>query len=205
MARYNEILVGRYARGIQKLFGMKGEVPVASLSGELGVAHVVMSGVENRYLEGWDLFANVVTQGAVAAQFSQVQLRNPPTSNTIAVMMKLTFLTQAGNDNALLNHLSTVSDLATIVTPTNPRLDPRGRSSTALVMSRTTLAGLTGNALVQAGVTGVTGTYDFIQTDIQEIPLLPGDALVISSNTVNQGMTSSWFWRERALEESERT
>jgi len=47
--------------------------------------------------------------------------------------------------------------------------------------------------------------FDFIGTDIQEITLLPGDALQVEDTVVNQQVVVSFIWRERLLEESERT
>src|SRR5260370_38399849 len=88
MARYNEILVGRYNRMLQKLFGMKGGVVAPQLASEISAAFPLFSGVENRYLESWNRFTSVVNQVALAGTPAQCQLRNT-TSNVIAVIDKL--------------------------------------------------------------------------------------------------------------------
>jgi hypothetical protein len=206
MARYNEILVGRYNRFVQKLFGMKGDANVPQLAGDIAIAMTLFNGVENRYLEGWDRFASSAAQAGVAATFSEVEIRNPAGSNVIAVFEKITYGNISGfTDSALLLHgPSVATDLATVFTATNPRIDPRGRPNTTLIQSRGNPAAIQGNTIFQCPVANFT-TYDFIGTDIVEIQLLPGDALFISSNTVNQSMVASYLWRERFLEESERT
>ena len=48
-------------------------------------------------------------------------------------------------------------------------------------------------------------TADVIVDDLQELPLLPGDAMQVRNNTVNQFVSGIVWWRERALEDSERT
>jgi hypothetical protein len=47
--------------------------------------------------------------------------------------------------------------------------------------------------------------FDFIIDTIHEFPLLPGDAIQVQSGVANQASNISWMWRERFLEESERT
>src|SRR5713226_1397388 len=125
MAIYNEILVGRYARMLQKLFSIKGGVPAKQLAGEITPAFTLFSGAEHRYLESWGLFASSIIQAAVAAQFSQVQWRNPPGSNVIAVFHMLVATGQAA-DQPLVQLLPSTVDLGTIVALTASRMDPRG-------------------------------------------------------------------------------
>src|SRR5437899_9413190 len=89
MALYNEILVGRFARGIQKYFGAKGSPPIKQLAGDLYIVHKLFNGAENRYLEGWSRFGWVAGQAAAVGNKSAVRLRNPPTSNVIAVIERI--------------------------------------------------------------------------------------------------------------------
>lgn len=200
MARYNEILVGRFARAVQKLFGMKGEVPVGSLAGELQVIHPFLSGVENRYLEGWDRFGVNTESLAVAAQTSAVQFRNPPTSNAIAVLEKV-YLNENVADNIVFRNGVTV-DLTNI--DTNRRLDSRGRPASSMLTSHANNPAVAGTAFwrhfLQANVPS-----DFILFEEQEIAILPGDGILLISSAVNVNLDVSWIWRERFLEESERT
>src|SRR5258708_40367383 len=85
MARFNEILAGRYNRYLQKLFVLKGGPPSAQLASEVMPTFSFFTGVENRYLAGWDRFGNSSSQAGVAAVTSGIRLRNPLGSGTIAV------------------------------------------------------------------------------------------------------------------------
>jgi hypothetical protein len=206
MARLNEILVGRFARGLQKLFGIKGTVPVSTLAPEIMPVHTDFSGTENRYLEGWNRFGIQVQQAAVAAQTGGVRLRNPTGSNVIIVVEKLLYanLTPTADTGQLLISTAT-ADLATIVALTNARFDPRGNPQPTAVMSSTTNPGSLGPGTAKAAwQANATSNYDVIGTDIQEFPLLPGDAAQVQSVAVNLQVNVIWWWRERFLEESER-
>src|SRR5437867_11264948 len=89
MALFNEILVARYNRALQKLLGLKGAPPSPQLSPEIDVTLSAPGGVEERYLWGWESFGFAQTTGAVAEQNTAFKLRNPPTSNVIAVVFKI--------------------------------------------------------------------------------------------------------------------
>jgi len=58
--------------------------------------------------------------------------------------------------------------------------------------------------MVGSGNVGAT-PFDFIIDTIHEWPLLPGEAIQITDASVNVQLTASFRWRERLLEESERT
>jgi hypothetical protein len=203
MARLNEILVGRFNRAYQKMFGIKGGPPVATLAPEIMPGHVIFSGAEERYLQGWGLFASSINQPGVAAQFSQVQWRNPVGSNVIAVIHMLT-ATGLVADQPLVEVFTNAVDLGTIVALTVSRMDPRGNPQPTLICSRGSSAAQPVNPMFQRSYAGGT-TVDFIPTDVDEIPLLPGDKIIISGNVLNQTIIPSMMWRERFLEEGERT
>lgn len=204
MARYNEILVGRVARGVQKLFGVKGEVPVASLAGELQIVHALSSGVENKYLEGWDRFGSATTVAAAGVgNQGGLRYRNPVGSGALVVFEKISITNLAGlADNVTLQIGSGIADLATPVSIGSARLDSRGRQSTALVIT-TGIATSTGSS-IERGRFPANQTYDFILTHNQEITLLPGDTLCLINGTTNQAWDTTQVWRERFLEDSER-
>src|SRR5260370_24325928 len=86
MARLNEILVGRFGRSLQKHFGIKGPVPVATLAPEIIPVINVFSGVETRYTDAWNRFGAVSSLAALAGNETLGQLRNPAGSNIIAVV-----------------------------------------------------------------------------------------------------------------------
>src|SRR6266852_6733419 len=136
MARLNEILVGRFARGLQKVFGIKGPVPVATLAPEIMPVVVIPVGVENRYLEGWFRFGQNPATTAVAAQFGGIRLRNPAGGNIIVVIEKLT-ISSAGVTDSPIVELSPgiTTDLTTLLTP--QRIDGRGQPRPTAILSIT--------------------------------------------------------------------
>ena len=206
MARLNEILVGRFNRGLQKVFGIKGGPPVATLAPEIMPTHWVFGGNEQMYLIGWQMFGMQQSQAAVAANFSQVQVRNPPGSNVLAVFTRITVANnQAAADQPFLQLFKSSVDLATPFAQTlgQGRLDARGQQNSTLAFSKTAAALIVG--AIYQGCYPINGTFDFVIDERSEIPLLPGDALLVCSNTANQVLLSSWYWRERFLEDSERT
>lgn len=207
MAIYNEILVGRFARGLQKLFGIKGSVPAKQLSGEVMPMHPLLNGAENRYLEGWSRFMNGANLAGSAGNVNGVRLRNPATSNVVVVFEKLGLNNPSASAYAItLSFGPSTTDLPSPFAQTGARLDNRGNPSPSLVASFTQVPAIT--ALASSFLVGnvaVNAFYDFIGTDIQEITLLPGDAIQIQSNVVNLQSMWTWMWRERFLEESERT
>src|SRR5258708_893380 len=206
MARFNEILAGRYNRYRQKLFVLKGGPPSAQRASEVMPTFSFFTGVENRYLEGWDRFGNSSSQAGVAAVTSGIRLRNPLGSGTIAVVEKIFVHNAAGAvDQPLLQIGAIAVDLNTITTMTGVRLDSRGRPNPTLINSRSaavSAVNLTAN-LLQYALNANTQNFDLLVFEEQEITMLPGDALQVISNTVNTQMSVSFFWRERALEESE--
>jgi hypothetical protein len=72
-----------------------------------------------------------------------------------------------------------------------------------LIASAGNNAGAFGTTKEAIGVNNIVVQHIF--TDIQEIPLLPGDAIQVRTNGVNVTLQTSLWWRERFLEESERT
>jgi hypothetical protein len=73
------------------------------------------------------------------------------------------------------------------------------------VSSQNTAVSIPGAAAALGRVSLPTNqSFDLVTTDIQEIPLLPGDSFTLATVTVNVSLTGTIVWRERALEESER-
>ncbi len=208
MAVYNEILVGRYARMLQKLFGIKGRVPTKQLSGEIMPVFALFTGAENRYLEGWDRFAVASFQGANGVgNFNAIRWNNPASSNVIAVFEKIKVMTFA-TDQPFMYHGALTGLRANTLSLTNTRLDPRGRPTPTLICTfATTLSNAIqfGQAFEQFSFGATGGSGDVIATIDDEFPLLPGDAFEIENNIANIQLTSIFWWRERFLEESERT
>lgn len=204
MARFNEILVPRYNRALQKLMGMKGEVPSPQLGSEIMPVLPIPSLREDRYLFGWSLFGFQLLQANFAAQNSAIRFRNPTGSNMIAVIEKLNITTDLA-DTVLITAQLANTDLAVVAPATTFwSIDQRGVSAPTLVVSR---ANNNAGGINAVGFVAVAANLDrdIIVTDDQEIPILPGSIVQITSNGLNENLRVGGFWRERYLEESERT
>lgn len=208
MALFNEILVGRFNRGIQKLFGIKGGPPAAQLSSEIAVNHQLASGSENRYLEGWNLvsatYQTAVTAGGASAGF---RFRNPATSNAVAVIISATYYDiLASPVNGLGTFVIGVGgDLGTAqAAPTT--WDPRFGVGSVLIVSSsiTSPAALTSPAVIKFFSYPANVLTTLLEPQV-EVPLLPGRTLQITSDaqTGSQPLVNV-TWRERFLEDSER-
>jgi len=205
MARFNEILAGRFNRALQKITGIKGAASTPQLATEIVPSFSLFWGAECRYLEGWNRFFVRDQQAASAANVNATRLRNPVGSGIIAVFEKM-FYANTGS----LGDFATVSlgpftgDFAGIVSLAG-RFDSRGNPSPSLSITHTQAPAPTQmNNFVQQIVAPVGINYDFILTDIQEFTLLPGDAVQMQTNTVNNTSEMCFWWRERPLEDSEK-
>jgi len=204
MARYNEILAGRYNRLLQKLFQMKGGPPASQLAGDIQVNFNLFTGVENRYLEGWKRFAIPLTLGAMVAADNSLRLRNPVGSNVIAVVELIMGVDlQAG----VIDYGPYTTDYATGQATLIVNLDSRqGLTSGSTLIASSAQPGVQGVGQFMFQFRSLaTVTIPLIQTDSQEIPVLPGTGIQWRSVTQNTANGINFVWRERALEESERT
>jgi hypothetical protein len=211
MAIFNEILSGRYNRALQKIFAIKGSPPVRQLGGEVMPIVQLFYGVENRYLENWDRFGFQMGAGANAASVSGVQIANPVKSNVIIVIERLDItIIAAAQATQLINVTSGIftGSLANVVANPTARMDSRGRpSSTALFSNENTNAAIAslGNQYGTYAIGATLPNIQVISTENQEITILPNDAIRIFPQVQNYGLNVNFAWRERLLEESERT
>src|SRR5437763_11360751 len=113
MAKFNEILVGRYNRALQKLLGMKGEPPAPQLASEIAATLSFFYGAEMRFIESWNIYGINAEASAAVGNSSGVRLRNPAASNVIAVIQRLS-ITGAAADKPGLQLGQAVADLATV-------------------------------------------------------------------------------------------
>lgn len=197
------IYIYRLSQWIEKKFNAKGGNVITDME---SVARTVVSlpiGVEDRYLNGWNRFALNANVPAVAAQFSRARLRNPTGSNVIAVIEKLSVTETAGTDTPFVTWGPTTTDLASIISNTATRIDPRGNPQPTVVASFNQQAA-GGVALIQFAVPANTN-YEVLQSVDQELTLLPGQVIDVQCNTANQQILVNWMWREHALELSELT
>lgn len=206
MARFNEILVGRYNRCIQKLFSMKGPSSLVTVADEMMPVLQFFHGVENRYLEAWNRFGASIGVAGVAAVTSAWRMRNPAGSNVTAVVELMTIQSAVVDTNLTLFHGTTTLDLTSVAALSLTRMDPRGNPQPIMqISSGTSQPGLPSSAAYWSAPFGAQGFLNVIFTQNQEITILPGDALQIQTSAVNDTLTVSVFWRERFLEDSERT
>jgi hypothetical protein len=210
MARFNEILVGRFNRGLQKLTQIKGDAPAPQLASDISAGIVIPLGNEYRYLDSWDMFSQVMIAAAVAANGSAVMLRNPSTSNVIAVIEKLaitqTLVTGAAEDRLTMG--PSAIDLTTVQSPTRSSVDARTQRVRAACIGSvvTTVPGVAGDLSVSLARLSLpaNSVYDYVNDVVSEITLLPGDAVTYVAGVVNQRVAWALRWRERFLEDSER-
>jgi len=206
MAIFNEILVGRFNRGLQKLFGMKGHPPSPQISGELLPVLVTenMMSLELRLLQSWRSWANQLNAAGVAAQFSAIRLRNPAGSNVLAVIEKVTIF-EAAADQPIITRgpNNPTSDLANLATAGNIRDVRMGPIGPASIISFGSGAAVTGSKWWQGALTANNLTIDVINYENQELVLGPNDQVTIWGQVLNQQVSGTFFWRERALEEGE--
>lgn len=84
--------------------------------------------------------------------------------------------------------------------------DPRGRVNSTVIAEGSNNGFGTLVGQFATGVSPIANQMtDIIVTDIQEIPLLPGNGLQVVTSNVSQILNVIGWWRERLLEESERT
>jgi len=211
VAVLNEILVGRFNRFLQKWLSMKGPASMNTLSPELVATVPVFHAAEDRYLEGWARFGLVLQQPAGGAgAFSKFSLRNPTGSNVVAVVEKIRVIASTAATFVLadLSIAPGGADLATIPGTANTRFDARGPQQSVCVPSRDANAVAVVGVIIDEQVldtaAGGLSAVDYIITDIQELPLLPGDAYRVQLNTAVLAANLVLQWRERFLEDSER-
>lgn len=205
-----DVQIGRLTRYFVKWLGAKGFTPRMSFGGEIVPNLNLWSGVEDRYLQGWNRFGQSIGLTASVGNVDEIQMRNPSGSKVVAVFEKMTVSCNSATlTQPVLSVASGAADLASVQTMANARLDPRGQPTPSIVLSTTQPAspGTNLTSLVWTAflgvVAGATTTADVILTDDQELPLLPGDAYRFNSSVANTGMFISFLWRERVLEDSE--
>ena len=202
MARFNEILVGRFNRFLQKWLSMKGGPPSPQLATEIQPNFNFFSGAENRALESWFLYGTFSSQVAVALQNSFFQLRNPAKSGVLAVIEGIVVIPGLAGDRCDIQFGQPGTDGAQIL-GTRAR-DGRNKASSALTASQGTLAGRQIGTTIFSLASSLAGaSVTFPNNENQEIVLSPGDAVEVEELTVNTALSVGWLWRERPIEDSE--
>jgi hypothetical protein len=210
LAIYNEILVGRFNRALQKYFGIKGGPPAPQLASDIQVAHNLESGQENRYLEGWFLYG-IGKQFAAggAGNTNQLRLRNPVTSGSVAVITKINLANSSVAADAPVIDVgggtgaAVTTDLATSEAANVVSMDRRMNKLSGMSLSSVQNAAPVVQGVIVAALMPANGNFEVLFDDSQELPLLPGMALQIRGSAGNITSSVTLWWRERSLEEGE--
>jgi hypothetical protein len=201
VAKYNEILVGRLNRFLQKYTAIKGTVPAPQLAGEIQPSLPLFSGEENRYLENWNLFGNGSAVNGVVAQNSAWRFRNPAGTNVIAVIYQL-MVTADTQGIMFLTLDTTANDLA------GPgavhSLDGRTLTAGSVVSVSTGNNDVAAHPVITRWGALINTVFQLLNASV-EIPVLPGTTIEIVTNSTNVVLSVGCFWRERFLEDSERS
>jgi hypothetical protein len=212
MAIFNEILVGRFNRALQKLTGIKGAAPTKQLSSEVTAQFQFPLGNEFRYLETWNRFAVTYQLNAGAGGNGTMRFRNPPSSGAVAVIEKINVFNAAGSGSNQINIDGPVGgnilDLTNDLTLATTRFDARGAQNTSMKVSTNIASAIAalGNTIWFFILPNLANVFLFevITKDLEEITVLPGDTLQVRMIPLNVQLNGCIWWRERALEESER-
>ncbi len=203
MARFNEILVGRYNRFLQKFLGMKGGPPSPQLASEISPQIQLDDAdrMENRFVASVRSWANAATSPAVVAAFSAFRLSNPVNSGVIITVEKA-FVSSSLATSAVLT-LLLVGPFPGPVngTPRDSRLAAQLEGSVGQISSSSAAAN-TGSTLVLV-TEAANSTVDGILHEHQEITISPGYSVTWWNLVLNQAFNAGFFWRERPEEEGE--
>lgn len=201
---FNEVQHGRYLRFLQKFLGMKGREPSeVTLAAEIMPQISLFHGSENRYLEGWSMFAQGGQALGAAGSSTNIQLRNPGGSNVILSVVDVIISPTLAAQMQITTG-SAATDLGGVGTALR-EFDGRGnRNSTAFFSSNTTAALQSLGDSVWNVQTGALSLIHLINYEDLAVPLVPGKAMLLSSITQNVNVSLTFVWRERFLEDAER-
>lgn len=203
-AMYNEILSGRYNRILQKLLSMKGGAPAPQLSGDLSAGITLEEDrPEWAYLAGDFLAAAPAVKAADAANLSAIGITLAANSGVLAWLEG--FL--VNNENAALTtfNLGWGGPAMGTLFRAYPRdirwLTPSTKRSACQVGSAVEAAT---SLLLMDRVTLPAGGSIYIPASRILTPATSGtNQFAIETDLVNKICSVTFYWRERALEESE--
>jgi|SRR6267378_199590 len=202
MARFNEILVGRYNRFLQRLLSIKGGPPAAQLASEIQPQMDVEAiPVELRFLLGWHLYQSTVTQLASAGNLAGVQIRNPILSGAVAVITSLQISLNVPEVVDVSESFGGITgDLTNVFV--GVRVDSRAKLNSVIVPSSFAPAADLGLPIFTAPLVA-TNPYEFLNKEYDAIPMFPGHTIRVVGQNVNSSLFVHFKWRERPIEEGE--
>jgi hypothetical protein len=209
MALYNEILTGRYNRALQKIFQLKGGPPAPQLAGEISVTLSMFYGVENRYLEGWNRYAIAAAPGTPAAgNRAAVRIRNAANSNVVGVLERISIFKSVAPGSTPFVLVDSIA--TTMPTENNANIGARSldtrqqQTNSNLIVSTSVNFGIVGTSAMFAPCTNLV-PFEIVWYENQEICLSPNEQLTVADDVLADALLVSFVWRERPLEEGERT
>lgn len=207
MAPFNQIQIGRLNRWIQKLLSIKGRSSLETISPELCAMLPMERGVDDFYLQSILKF-QTGAQASPVAQFYSFQLRNPSGSNVIATIEQVFIAVGVAVLFQVSYGPATGGVGGGIESGPARGMDQRDPRQAVCLFSNALSAALQtlANGKGLFGVPNSNESIPYIHHLKQEIPLGPGDAYLFSTNVSITGNAGSYVqWRERFLEDSERT
>lgn len=200
MPLYNEVQSGRYNRLLQKLLMMKGGAPAPQLGGDIEPGITLESDrPEWGYLAGDMLASCPGLKAADVANLAGVGLANPASSGVLAVTDGIL----VNNENAATRSFNIYQGGLAVgsIARGRPR-DFRWTTPT----TKTTASGV--GSSIEAVATGqLIGRLTLATGASIYLPLAfivnPNRQLLIQTDIVNAICSVTFFWRERAQEESE--
>lgn len=202
MARYNEILVGRYNRFAQKLLGIKGGPPAAQLQSDIGLGIQLFHGRETFLHQGWTSWGKTGAQVGVTA--SIIQLRNPSNSGILAVIEKITIVNNsvATTDTYNITTGALLVDQATALSG-QPRDTRQLSQASGCVYSQGSALAVSGNQLWSTTLAAAAPHDVIVEHPEHEFVLTPGFGLQVSTQLAAGTQRTAIWWRERPLEDGE--
>lgn len=200
MPMFNAIGQPRWNSPLVRFFGMKvGQAPAPTLAPEIAPSFDVNQRDDPSlaFLRGEKLASYGTTIAAAVGFYSTAALRNPAGSGA---MIEVELIQAYSLNSAVTLSLSTISDLTSAGYCT-VRDGRWGTLTTILTSGRYTFrndsAGpLSGQRIMQVPA-GVVGLLPI------PVILAPGNALIIETAAVNQGLTFAFHFRERTLPNEE--
>lgn len=203
--KLNEIQEGRFNRFLQKFLAIKGTAPSPTLSTDISLHFSINLLPDVWVLQDWQPFVFAPNPTASAGNFQRAEVRNPKTSNVIALIYRASINTAGASDAySLIQFQNATTDQGT-VTIAN-QLDRRGKPNSAMVVSHNNGAAPVAPGGGQANyyvTNSVTNTGKDFLLPGEFLILAPGDAWVLQDTALATGANMSFVWIERGLGDSE--
>lgn len=208
MAGPNEIQVGRFNRFVQKFLGIKGPPPMPSVASDLQLIYEFESGIDTAYLEGWDTFFAYLSFTPSAGNAARAEIRNPLGSNAAVYIEKVCAVSGAAAEAITISEVrGATTDQAGPAAGFS--MDPRSKPRSVCITSAN-------NAAAKVAMGGASNVYEVKNTTAanvnveltqfgEQLLLMPGDAWAVDTSALAASVAVSYRWRERFLEQDERS